>query len=104
MVFILHQLQFSLKASDLLFDIMGIEFVITFSALQQIAEKWRGLGNNAGLHNFELHNFRAALQLVSCYCIEVHFSFLDSNLSSWMEVSYSVNFGNFYILPFPHSY
>lgn len=79
-------------------DILCIEFV-TFSALQQSAERWRGLGNDAGLHNFELHAFRAAFQMVSYYCIEVRFVFLDSNFSSWMDVSYSI----LGIFIFPHS-
>ncbi|PIN26497.1 rRNA adenine N-6-methyltransferase [Handroanthus impetiginosus] len=30
----------------------------------QSAERWRGLGEAAGLHNFELHAFRAAFQMV----------------------------------------
>lgn len=30
----------------------------------QSAERWRGLGETAGLHNFELHAFRAAFQMV----------------------------------------
>ncbi|KAA8523469.1 hypothetical protein F0562_009892 [Nyssa sinensis] len=30
----------------------------------QSAERWRGLGKDAGLHNFELHAFRAAFQMV----------------------------------------
>ncbi|XP_004243992.3 uncharacterized protein [Solanum lycopersicum] len=29
----------------------------------QSADRWRGLGENAGLHNFELHAFRAAFQI-----------------------------------------
>ncbi|XP_027774454.1 protein RRNAD1 isoform X4 [Solanum pennellii] len=32
----------------------------------QSADRWRGLGENAGLHNFELHAFRAAFQIVLC--------------------------------------
>ncbi|KAF3650053.1 putative NAC domain-containing protein 21/22-like [Capsicum annuum] len=30
----------------------------------QSADRWRGLGEHAGLHNFELHAFRAAFQMV----------------------------------------
>ncbi|KAM7495711.1 hypothetical protein LguiB_030320 [Lonicera macranthoides] len=30
----------------------------------QSADRWRGLGEDAGLHNFELHAFRAAFQMV----------------------------------------
>ncbi|WRX28229.1 Methyltransferase domain - like 4 [Theobroma cacao] len=30
----------------------------------QSAERWKGLGKDAGLHNFELHAFRAAFQMV----------------------------------------
>ncbi|XP_028081226.1 protein RRNAD1-like [Camellia sinensis] len=30
----------------------------------QSAERWKGLGRDAGLHNFELHAFRAAFQMV----------------------------------------
>lgn len=29
----------------------------------QSAERWKGLGRDAGLHNFELHAFRAAFQM-----------------------------------------
>ncbi|KAL0362982.1 UNVERIFIED_CONTAM: protein RRNAD1 [Sesamum calycinum] len=34
----------------------------------QSAERWRGLGEAAGLHNFELHTFRAAFQMVLFQC------------------------------------
>ncbi|CAK9157787.1 unnamed protein product [Ilex paraguariensis] len=30
----------------------------------QSAERWKGMGKDAGLHNFELHAFRAAFQMV----------------------------------------
>ncbi|XP_075644693.1 uncharacterized protein LOC142615754 isoform X1 [Castanea sativa] len=32
----------------------------------QSAERWRGMEKDAGLHNFELHSFRAAFQMVLC--------------------------------------
>ncbi|XP_030965546.1 protein RRNAD1 isoform X2 [Quercus lobata] len=32
----------------------------------QSAERWRGMEKDAGLHNFELHCFRAAFQMVLC--------------------------------------
>lgn len=32
--------------------------------LYQSADRWRGLGQAAGLHNFELHAFRATFQMV----------------------------------------
>ncbi|KAK6270362.1 hypothetical protein POUND7_007467 [Theobroma cacao] len=31
----------------------------------QSAERWKGLGKDAGLHNFELHAFRAAFQMTT---------------------------------------
>lgn len=32
--------------------------------LSQSAERWRCLGTDAGLHNFDLHAFRAVFQMV----------------------------------------
>ncbi|KAJ8542767.1 hypothetical protein K7X08_005290 [Anisodus acutangulus] len=35
----------------------------------QSADRWRGLGEHAGLHNFELHTFRAAFQMIQSLTI-----------------------------------
>ncbi|XP_059662294.1 uncharacterized protein LOC132308276 isoform X2 [Cornus florida] len=44
----------------------------------QSAERWKGLGKDAGLHNFELHAFRAAFQMF----LEGSFSILSRNFGN----------------------
>ncbi|XP_057974947.1 uncharacterized protein LOC131162464 isoform X2 [Malania oleifera] len=40
----------------------------SFDLACQSAERWRSLGKEAGLHNFELHAFRAAFQMLLYRC------------------------------------